>query len=91
MRRLRHTVEQILAKLCEAEIALSKREQPKLPVYKTLSDHVREVVGKEHLKRTKPLSVNQINGGQALAELITLTHRGRHRPQCRPRMAGMEH
>ena len=34
-----------------------------------LSDHVREVVGKEHLKRTKPLSVNQINGGQALAEL----------------------
>ena len=30
---------------------------------------MREVVGKEHLKRTKPLSVNQINGGQALAEL----------------------
>ena len=69
MRRLRHTVEQILAKLRKAEIALSKREQPKRPVYKTLSDHVREVVGKEHLKRTKPLSVNQINGGQALAEL----------------------
>lgn len=48
MRRLRHTVEQILAKLREAEIALSKREQPKRPVYKTLSDRVREVVGKEH-------------------------------------------
>jgi hypothetical protein len=34
--------------------------QSKWPIYKTLSDPVREVVGKEYPKRTKSLSENQM-------------------------------
>jgi hypothetical protein len=55
MPRLRHTVEQILAKL-----PCANASQSKWPIYKTLSDPVREFVGKKYPKRTKPLSENQM-------------------------------
>jgi hypothetical protein len=60
MPRLRHTVEQIFAKMPEAEVAWANASQSKWPIYKTLSDPLRSRRKKSTL--SGPNRCPKING-----------------------------
>lgn len=63
MPRLRHTVEQILAKLREAEIALARASLSNRLFASPADRRVRSGLEKTTLRRTKPLFTNQMIKG----------------------------